>query len=170
MLMKNIVRSLWLFVLLTTPLAPLNLFAQGDHESPLHDQMEGMNHALRLVNRQYTDLTQKASTLALVAEMQKHAETAKTLIPPKASKMSGDQQTQYLDTFHNDLDKLIAEIAALKQAITADQIDVAKAEIQKIGQLKESSHKELGVGAGKHHGPSPGSPPDSPPPPAPPGQ
>jgi soluble cytochrome b562 len=135
--MKKFIRSLWLFVLLTTPLAPMNLFAQGDHESPLHDEMEGMNHALRLVNRQYTDPTQKASTLALVAEMQKHAETAKTLVPPKAAKMTGDQQTQYLNSFHNDLDNLIAEIAALKQAITADQTEVAKAEIQKISQLKE---------------------------------
>ena len=164
--MKNIIRGLWLFALLTTPFAPLNLFAQGEHESPLHDEMEGMNHALRLVNRQYTDLTQKASTLALVAEMHKHAETAKTLTPPKAVKMTGDPQTQYLNSFHNDLDKLITEIAALKQAITADQTDVARAEIEKIGHLKESSHKELGVGGGKHHGPLPGSPP----PPAPPGQ
>ena len=143
-------------MLLIAPLAPLNLFAQDGHESPLHDEMEGMNHALRLVNRQYADLTQKTSTLALVAEMQKHAETAKTLAPPKAAKLTGDQQTQYLNSFHNDLDKLIVEIAALKQAITADQIDVAKAEIQKISQLKESSHKELGVGGGKHHGPPPG--------------
>lgn len=157
--MKKIVRSLWLFVSLVTPLAPLNLFAQGGHESPLHDEMEGMNHALRLVNRQYTDPTQKASTLALVAEMQKHAQTAKTLVPPKAAKMTGDQQTQYLNSFHNDLDKLLAEIAALKQAITADQTDVAKAEIDKISHLKESSHKELGVEGGKHHGPPPGSPP-----------
>lgn len=161
--MKKHIQSLWLFILL---IAPLNLFAQGEHESPLHDEMEAMNHALRLVNRQYTDLTQKASTLSLVAEMQKHAETAKTLVPPKAAKMSGDQQTQYLNSFHNDLDKLTTEIAALKQAITADQTDVAKAEIEKISQLKESSHKELGVGGGKHHGPPPGSPPQ----PAPPGQ
>src|ERR1017187_8410482 len=102
--MREFIRSLWLFVLLTTPFAPLNLFAQGEHESPLHDEMEGMNHALRLVNRQYTDPTQKASTLALVAEMQKHAQTAKTLVPPKSAKMTGDQQTQYLNSFHNDLD------------------------------------------------------------------
>jgi soluble cytochrome b562 len=167
--MKKSIHCLWLFVLLATPFASLKLFAQGEHESPLHDEMEAMGHALRLVNRQYADLTQKASTLALVAEMQKHAETAKTLVPPKAAKMTGDQQTQYLDTFHNDLDKLITEIAALKQAITADQTDVAKAEIEKIGQLKQSSHKELGVGGGKHNGPPPGSPQGSPPP-APPGQ
>src|SRR5271169_2137669 len=123
--MKKIIRGLWLIVLLTATLLPINVFAQGDHDSPLHEEMEGMNHALRLVNRQYTDPAQKVSTLALVAEMQKHAETARTLTPPKAARMSGDQQTQYLDTFHNDLDKLITEITALKQAITADQIDVA---------------------------------------------
>jgi soluble cytochrome b562 len=162
-----------LFVLAAAPLLPINVFAQDDHDSPLHEEMEGMNHALRLVSRQYADITQKASTLTFVAEMQKHAETAEKLTPPKAAKMNGDQQTQYLNTFHSDLHKLLVEIAALKQAISADQIDVAKAEIDKISQLKQSSHKELGVGGGKHHGPPPGSPPDgspppgSPPPPAP---
>lgn len=156
--MRKTIRCLWLFVLLVVTLTPLNLFAQGDHESPLHDEMEGMNHALRLVNRQYADPAQKASTLALIAEMEKHAQTAKTLTPSKAAKMSGDQQTQYLDAFHSDLDKLITEIGALKQAVTADQIEVARAEIEKISQLKESSHKQLGVGGGKHHGPPPGSP------------
>jgi hypothetical protein len=48
----------------------------------------------------------------------------------------------------------------LKQALTTDKTDAAKAEIDKIAQLKESSHKELGVGGGHKHG-------GPPPPPAP---
>jgi hypothetical protein len=53
------------------------------------------------------------------------------------------------------LDALIQEIGALQQAITADKLDVANAEIAKIAQLKDSSHNELGVGGGKHRGPPP---------------
>ncbi|HVM62049.1 MAG TPA: cytochrome b562 [Verrucomicrobiae bacterium] len=145
----------WLAALVTSLLLPLSVFAESEKDSPLHTEMEAINHAFRLVNRQYTDVSQKTSTLALVAEMQKHAETAKTFTPPKADKLSGDAQTQYLTAFHSDIDKLLVEIKALNQAITADQIDVAKAEIQKIGQLKESSHKEMGVDGGKHHRPPP---------------
>jgi soluble cytochrome b562 len=162
--MRKIVRSLWLFILLATPLLPLGASAADEHDSQLHEQMEAINHNFRLVNRQYTDPTQKASTLNFVAAMQEHAEKARTLTPPKADKLSGDEQTKYLDTFHKDLDALIKEIGVLQQAIAADKLDVAKAELDKIQQLKGSSHKELGVGGDHGHGgPPPGSPPGPPP-------
>jgi soluble cytochrome b562 len=141
-------------------LLPLGAFAADEHDSQLHEQMEAINHNFRLVNRQYADPTQKTSTLEFVAAMQQHAEKARTLTPPKADKLSGDDQTKYLDTFHKDLDALIKEIGALQQAIAADKLDVAKAEIDKIQQLKGSSHKELGVGENHGHGgPPPGPPP-----------
>ena len=146
-----------------TLLLPLHAFAQEKKESPLHTEMEAMNRALRLINRQYADLTQKTNTLELVATMEKHAETTRTLTPPKADKLTGDDQTKYIDTFHNDLDALLKEIGLLKQAITTDKTDATKAEIDKIKELEESSHKELGVGQGHKHG----GPPPPPPPPAP---
>jgi soluble cytochrome b562 len=145
-------------------LLPLGALATDEHDSQLHEQMEAINHNFRLVNRQYADPTQKASTLGFVAAMQQHAEKARTLTPPKADKLSGDEQTKYLDTFHKDLDALIKEIGALQQAIVADKLDVAKAEIDKIQQLKGSSHKELGVGDHGHGGPPPPGAPPGPPP------
>src|SRR5579862_48281 len=161
--MKTIIRRSRLFVLLFALCLPLTAFAQKP-ESPLHDQMEAMNHAFRQVGRQYTDPAQKTSTLDLVAQMQQHAETARTLTPPKTDKLSGDEQTKYIDTFHKDLDALIKEIGTLKQAITDDKADVAKAEIDKIAQLKGASHKELGVGGGgMRRPPPPGAPPGPPP-------
>ena len=155
--MKTIIRRPHFLVLLAPLVLSLNAFAAG-HESPLHDEMEGLNQDFRLVNRQYADPAQKVSTLNFVADMQKHAQKARTLTPPKAGKLSGADQAKYVDTFHNDLDALIKEIGALQQAITADKLDVAKTEIAKIAQLKDSSHKELGVnmGGGKHKGPPPG--------------
>ena len=142
-------------------LLPLRTFAQGGgKDSPLHGEMEAINRSLRLINRQYADLAQKASTLELVTTMQKHAETARTLTPPKSEKMAAADQAKYLDTFHKDLDALLKEIGLLKQALAADKTDAAKAEIDKIKQLEDSSHKELGIGGGggrKHGGqPAPG--------------
>jgi len=161
--MKKILQRSAFVALTFTLLLPLSTFAQGEkEESPLHNEMEGMNRSLRQINRQYTNLTQKASTLELVATMQKHAETARTLTPPKANKLTGDDQTKYLDTFHKDLDAVIKEMGLLQQAIASDKTDVAKAEIDKIKQLENSSHKELGVGEGHKRG--------GPPPPPAPGQ
>ena len=150
-----------LVVLTLDLLLPLGIFAEGGKDSPLHNEMEAINRSLRLINRQYADPAQKASTLDLVVTMEKHAETARTLTPPKSEKMAAEDQAKYLDTFHKDLDALIKEIGLLKQAVTAGNADAAKAEIDKIAQLKESSHKELGVGGGHKHGGPP------PPPPAP---
>jgi soluble cytochrome b562 len=146
-------------------LLPLRTFAVDEHDSQLHEQMEAINHNFRLVSRQYTDPSQKTSTLEFVAAMQLHAEKARTLTPPKVDKLAGDEQTKYLDAFHKDLDALVKEIGALRLAIVADKLDVAKAEIDKIQQLKGSSHKELGVGGDHGHGgpPPPGAPPGPPP-------
>lgn len=158
--MKNIIRSSCLVALFTAWLLPLNSFGAEGPESLLHGEMEAINHNFRLVNRQYTDPVQKASTLRLIAEMQQHAETARTLTPPKAGKLAGDDQTRYVGTFHKDLDALIKEMGALQHAVAADKIDVAKAEIDKIAQLKDASHKELGVGDGhkRKGGPPPPGP------------
>jgi soluble cytochrome b562 len=158
--MKTTFQRYALVVLTLSLLLPLPTFAEGGKDSPLHNEMEAINRSLRLINRQYADPAQKASTLELVATMQKHAETAQTLTPPKSDKMAAADQAKYLDTFHKDLDALIKEIGLLKQAITAGTADATKAEIDKISQLKDSSHKELGVGGGahKHGGPPPPAP------------
>ena len=157
-IMKTTFQRYALVVLTLAFLLPLQTFAEGGKESPLHNEMEGINRSLRLINRQYTDPAQKASTLELVATMEKHAETARTLTPPKSQKLTGDDQAKYLDTFHKDLDALLKEIGLLKQAITAGKMDATKAEIDKISQLKDSSHKELGVGGGHKHGGPPPAP------------
>ncbi len=159
--MKTILRRSVLVVLTLVLLPPLSTFAQEKKEDPLHSEMEAMNHSLRQISRQYTDLSQKASTLELVDTLQKHAETARGLTPPKANTLSGDDQTKLLDTFHKDLDAVITEIGLLKQAVAADKNDDVKAELDKLMQLKQSGHTDLGVGEGgghKHGGPPPPPP------------
>jgi Cytochrome b562 len=140
-------------------LMPLSILAVENKESPLHDQMEAINRSFRQLNRQYADPAEKASSLELVAVMQKHVETAKTLTPPKAGKMSGDEQTKYVAKFHAHLDELSKELATLKDAIASDKADITETEIGKIKKLKDSSHKDLGVdmhqGEGHRHRDSP---------------
>jgi len=164
--MKSIYRRLFqanLLVALLALILPLRSFAEGGEESTLHDEMQGINRSVRQLGRQIDDPAKKDSSLKLVAEIQQHAEKAKTLTPPKSGKMSGDEKTGYIATFHKDLDALIKEVGMLKEAIAADKTEVAKAELQKIGQLKNSSHKDLGVemgppGGGRKRGGPPPAP------------
>ena len=146
-----------LFAMLLALLVPLRGFAAEGKDSPLSGEMDAINRSFRQLNRQYTDPAQKASSLELVAAMQKHATTARTFTPPKAAKMSGDEQAKYVATFHKHIDELLKELATLKDAIANDKADVAKAEVQKIAALKDSSHKDLGVelGGGRKRGSPP---------------
>jgi soluble cytochrome b562 len=163
--MNTTLRRAAFVVLGLSLLLPLRTFAQepppGAPKDPLHDEMEAMGHTLRQISKQYSDPGKKTETLALVDALAKHAQTARSLTPGKVEKLTGDDQTKLLDTFHKDLDGVIQEIGVLKQAIAADKTDEAKAEIEKLFQLKQAGHKDLGVGDGHKHGGPP------PPPPAP---
>src|SRR5207302_8415605 len=88
------------------------------------------------------------ASVALVTEMQKSADKAKTMVPSKASKLPEAEKTKYMDTYKKDMDALNKELAALKEAVKAGENDKTKAELDKINQLKMSSHKELGVQMG----------------------
>jgi soluble cytochrome b562 len=80
---------------------------------------------------------------------------ARTLAPPTADKLTGDEKAKILTTFQRGVDALLKEIAILKDAIANDKLDAAKASFQKIKDLKESNHKALGVEsetAGRRHG------------------
>lgn len=138
-------------------------------DTPVGKEMEGISHDFRKLTRQYSDPAQKASSLDLVSDLEKHVATAKTLAPSKLEKLTGNEKEKYLTTFHADLDEFATELTALHAAIDAGQNDMAKAEIDKIAHLKMTSHKELGVGGGggDHHGPGgPGGPGGHPPAPA----
>jgi hypothetical protein len=149
-----------LLVVLLVVILPLRGLAHQGEDSPLHTEMEAINRSVRQLGRQIADAAQKSSSLQLIAEIEQHATKARTLTPPKAEKMSGEEKAKYVATFQKDLDALLKEMAAVKGAVASDKPDVAKVELQKIRQLKESSHKELGVetgppGGNRKHGDQP---------------
>ncbi|MEA3187522.1 MAG: soluble cytochrome b562 [Chthoniobacter sp.] len=155
-----------LFATFTAFLMPLAGWAQGPAEqpqpspgrdrprggpregTPVGKQMEAVQSSFRKLNRQYADPAQKASSMELIATMQKGVETAKTLMPSKAEKLNGEEKKKYLDTFHKDLDELAQVLVALKDDMEAGDNAKTKADLDKIGQMKNTSHKELGVGGG----------------------
>ena len=154
-------------------LLPLSVLAQRGPESPVVKEMDGINRNIRTLNRQIADPAQKDSSLQLVDGIQKHIDAALKLTPPQVEKLEGDAKTKMLGTYQNDLNALTREVAALKQAVTDGKTDVARAELDKITKLRDSSHKELGVkmGGGRRRGPG-GPPPEAggPPPGSPPAE
>ena len=155
-------------LLLATMLLPLQTFAAEAGSPSVGPQMDAINGSIRRLNRQIADPAQKATSLELVATIQKNAETAKTLTPSKAATMTGDEKAKYIATFQKDIDALLKEIGVLKVAIAADKTDDAKAALQKIGDLRNSSHQELGVDmgrGGRRGGPRGGEGQQPPPPP-----
>ena len=148
--MKTTACTFAAFLLLLNLLVPAIGFAQGDDDqSPLGKEMGAMNRNFKTLSRQYADPTKKASSLELVTSIQKNVENEKKLTPSKAEKAA--DKKKYMDTFQKDLDDLGKEVAALKDAISADKPDAVKAELDKINKMKMSSHKELGVGGGGGH-------------------
>lgn len=134
---------------LLTLLIPLSGLAQREEEhSPVQKEMETINRDARKLSRQYSDAAQKDSSLQIVAEMQKSAEAAKGLTPSLAEKKADADKTKYMETYKKDMDSLIKELAALKDAVESGDSTKTKAELDKINQLKMSSHKELGVRMG----------------------
>jgi soluble cytochrome b562 len=115
--------------------------------------MEAINRNLRKLTRQYADPAQKASSLEIVATLQKSAEASKTNFPEKAEKMPEDDKAKYIALFTKDMEALSKQLADLKTAIEAGDNDKAKAQLDALNQLKNSSHKELGVKEDRRGGP-----------------
>lgn len=140
---------------LLTFLLPIRGFTQDEDDSPVTKEMEIVNRNFKKLGRQVADPAKKDSSLELVAGMQKAVENSKTLTPAKAEK--APDKAKFMATYNKDLDELSNTLVALKDAISADKADVAKAELDKIGKMKSSSHKELGVGGDRRRG-RPGGP------------
>ena len=141
---KNYLRWSVLAILCVGALA-CQLAIAGEAESPVDDEMQALNSAIRKATRHYADPAKKESTLTLVAEMQQRVQAAQKLSPAKAAKLTGAEKDKYVAAYQKHLTALLQDIATLKDAVTAGNTEVAKVQLDKIGQLKESSHKELGI-------------------------
>lgn len=139
-LLKPIAVAAFVFAALTSLPA-----AEEEAKSPLGKQMETMNRSFRKVRRQYADPAQKDANLALIDGMLENVKTAKTLPPPGADRLAAEEREKYLATFQKQLDQLAKEYGALKEQIAAGNAEGAGAEIKKIGELRDQSHKDLGV-------------------------
>jgi hypothetical protein len=159
--MKKMIWRVALLGLLVS-LLPLQVFAAAAKD-PLHEEMEAINKAYRLLKRDYQNPAVASNTVArstaggasnavlatspttLVSAMLQHAQTAQKLNPLPAATLTADAQAKYLEVFHKDMDDLIKETEALKTAIENNRISDITSELDKIAVLQKSSYLELGL-------------------------
>ena len=124
----------------------LSLHAFADTEKPksaLGIEMEAMNKSLRLLRRQVSDPSKKDSSLALVANMEKNAATAKSLVPARAKDVPENEREKFIAGYQSGIDELIHELAKVEEAIRGDRGDESKKLLDELQSIKRKSHEEF---------------------------
>lgn len=128
---------------------PVNLRAQEpekEERSPVEEEMKKIQRNVRRLNRQQADPAMKEASLELVAAMQKSADVLKTLAPSRPRQVPEAEFAKWTETYKQEIDKLIGELAVLKAAVEAGEAEATKASLSKINTLKNSGHKALNLG------------------------
>lgn len=97
------------------------------------------------MSRQYDNPASRDSSIVLADAVIAAAEKAKQLQPAAAEKLSGPERDDYMATYHEGMDELLARFVALKQALEADETGAAEAAIEEAYKLREKYHTELDV-------------------------
>jgi len=107
--------------------------------------MKNLNRNLRTLGRQLGDASKKDDSLKLIAEVEKNVVGTHTLSPSNVDEVPEAERAEYIARFHKRMEELHAEIGKLKEAVTADKADEAKAILSNLNQLKRKGHEEFNV-------------------------
>jgi soluble cytochrome b562 len=117
--------------------------ADTEKKTDLEVRMDNMGRAYRKLKKQVADPTQNASSLALLATMQKAATEALDFTPAKAADLPQDQQAKFVDDFKAGLQGMQDEFTKLSDALTAGKNDDAVKIVAEIDALEKKDHKEF---------------------------
>jgi hypothetical protein len=135
-------------VLLTAIALPLGARAaeHGDGEdSPLHQGMEAMGKAMRVLNRGLKaedPATEKEAMLAALQEMQEHAVAAKVLVPASVQALPEAERPARLAAFRADLAAAIVVMLEMERAILADNWTAANDSFAQMRDSRKEGHEK----------------------------
>lgn len=135
----NIRTSLLLGILLAASALPLRA------GTALEGKMKSMKdsyRALKTAMEAPVD-ADKAKYLALAAKLKDSALAARDLKPQKLSEIPADQQAAFLQSFRQEIDKLVKLGDELTQSISAGDWDSAKKNLASINEARREGHKEF---------------------------
>ncbi len=132
------------FVLaLLLALAPLASKADDKKDNPIGKEMKGMNADFKQLKKQIGDPAQKDSSLKLIADMKKHAKTARGLTPDNAAKIPEADRTKWMDAYKKKMDDLLGEYDKLESAVSDGKTDEAKTLLGDVLNVKRQGHEEF---------------------------
>jgi len=128
-------------LLLTIVTCPL-VRAEGGG-TPLEKEMKTMNRAFKQLKKQAADASQNASSLALVAQMEKAADAAAKLVPEKAADLPEKDKAALTASYQAKMKDFSAALAKLEAAFKAGDNAGATKLLGELGNLERADHKEF---------------------------
>ena len=117
--------------------------AADEKDTPLGTEMSAMNKAFRQLKKQATDSTLGAASLPLVAQMQKAATAAITLIPEKAAELPEKNQAELVAEYKEKMQAMVATLAKLETTLKTGNTAEAAKLVGELGAMQRSGHKEF---------------------------
>ena len=114
-----------------------------EHETELAHEMKGMSKDFKALKKQIDDPAQKASSLDLIADMEKHAKAARELTPANTAKVPEADKAKWMEDYKKQIDDLLAIYDKLQTAVSADKTADAKDIMTKALAAKRDGHEEF---------------------------
>ena len=134
---------LFLTALLIACVSSPLVHAEGGNDTPLEKEMKTMNRAFRQLKKQAADATQNASSLTLVAQMEKAATAAAELTPEKAADLAEKDRAAFEADFKAKMQKFSDALTKLEAAFKAGDNAAAAKLVADLGAQERAGHKEF---------------------------
>jgi soluble cytochrome b562 len=105
--------------------------------------MRDVNKGFRTLRRQLDDTAQKDANLKLIAQIRSALSLAKQEEPLKTPELPASDRGPFLEGYQQLLEKVIAEMDKLKEAVAAGNIAEAKNHLKQINEIKTQGHERF---------------------------
>jgi soluble cytochrome b562 len=115
--------------------------AMAEEDTPLTQEMEKLNKAIKLVNRGLSDPAKKDENLAKIAEAKAALEKALTMEPAKVKDIPAGEKEKFMTGYKAAMQDSLKALEELRAAIAAGKADEAAKAMEKLNGQKKEAHK-----------------------------
>jgi len=122
------------------------VLAQDEKEkgaSPLEDEMIAANKVMKNLKTQITDTSKNATSLEMIAQMQKHFLAAKQMEPLRAKKVSESERPKFMTEYRKAMVALMSEMLKMEQAVLEGKNEDAAAILKGLTKIKADGHEKF---------------------------
>jgi len=112
-------------------------------KTPLQKQMGMLADGIKQLSMQVADPTRQTNTISIIEILKKNVTDAKTLDPMKTASIPAADKEKFLSEYRTQLDKLVAAISSVEDAVKAAKYDEAKALLAKVAEIKMEGHTQF---------------------------